>query len=99
MAVRIRPATVDDAPGLIALWREVNLKFSENEVADELAAVLTRDPDIVLLGEDRHGLAGCRKVNLLIEPTNSEIVPFYRRLGYSTDELIFMEKFLSGPGS
>lgn len=37
---------------------------------------------------------GCHKINLLIEPDNRGVVPFYERLGYSSDELLFMEKWL-----
>lgn len=37
---------------------------------------------------------GARKVNLLIEPENDGVVPFYANLGFATDELIFMEKYL-----
>jgi ribosomal protein S18 acetylase RimI-like enzyme len=40
---------------------------------------------------------GCRKVNLLIEPANAEVVSYYRELGYEVDELIFMEKYLRHP--
>ena len=39
---------------------------------------------------------GCRKLNLLIEPHNAGVVEFYRRHGYRTKELIFMEKNLTG---
>lgn len=44
--------------------------------------------------EERLRAKGCRKVNLLVEPTNREVVPFYERLGFTPDELIFMEKWL-----
>jgi ribosomal protein S18 acetylase RimI-like enzyme len=37
---------------------------------------------------------GCRKVNLLIEPDNASVVAFYQRAGFTTNELIFMEKRL-----
>lgn len=38
---------------------------------------------------------GCRKVNLLIEASNSAVQTFYQRLGYQQDPLIFMEKWLT----
>lgn len=41
--------------------------------------------------------SGCRKLNLLIEPTNAGVVSFYQRHGYAVDELIFMEEYLPGP--
>jgi len=37
---------------------------------------------------------GCQKVNLLIEHENAKVVSYYERLGYATDPLIFMEKWL-----
>ncbi len=44
--------------------------------------------------EDRFRKAGCEKVNLLIEPTNSAVQAFYERIDYTEDKLIFMEKWL-----
>ena len=45
--------------------------------------------------ETRLKARGCQKVNLLIEPSNARVQGFYERLGYNTDELIFMEKWLA----
>jgi ribosomal protein S18 acetylase RimI-like enzyme len=42
--------------------------------------------------EERLRAKGCEKVNLFIESTNARVQGFYERLGYNTDELIFMEK-------
>ena len=49
-----------------------------------------------LMAEAEHRLAaiGCDKVNLLIEPDNAGVRRFYERIGYATDELVFMEKWL-----
>lgn len=44
--------------------------------------------------ECRLAAKGCPKVNLLVEPHNAEVVSLYVKLGYRSDELIFMEKFL-----
>ena len=44
--------------------------------------------------EARLKARGCRKVNLLIVPSNAKVQGFYARLGYGVDELIFMEKWL-----
>jgi ribosomal protein S18 acetylase RimI-like enzyme len=44
--------------------------------------------------EERLMAIGCPKVNLLIEADNAGVVPFYQALGYQTDDLIFMEKYL-----
>jgi ribosomal protein S18 acetylase RimI-like enzyme len=50
----------------------------------------------VLMAEVERRLAaiGCEKVNLLIEPDNAKVESFYARLGYASDPLIFMEKWL-----
>lgn len=45
--------------------------------------------------EDGLKAKGCEKVNLLIEPSNAGVQGFYERLGYTVDELIFMEKWLA----
>ena len=55
--LRVRRATVQDAPALIGLWESTGLDVRPHEVAGELASVLRRDPDIVLVAEDEHGLA------------------------------------------
>lgn len=47
--------------------------------------------------EERLAAIGCPKVNLLVEPDNADVVSFYTALGYQTDDLIFMEKWLSRP--
>jgi ribosomal protein S18 acetylase RimI-like enzyme len=44
--------------------------------------------------EQRLRALGCAKVNLLIEPENAGVAAFYARLGYATDELVFMEKWI-----
>jgi ribosomal protein S18 acetylase RimI-like enzyme len=44
--------------------------------------------------EKRLEAKGCEKLNLLITPDNVHIQPFYEKLGYNRDELIFMEKWL-----
>jgi ribosomal protein S18 acetylase RimI-like enzyme len=55
--VRVRRATLQDGPSLIGLWQAAGLDVRPHEVAAELASVLRRDPDIVLVAEDEHGLA------------------------------------------
>ncbi len=44
--------------------------------------------------EARFRAIGCVKVNLLIEPDNSGVQRFYDGIGYTRDDLIFMEKTL-----
>ncbi|BBK33867.1 ribosomal protein S18 acetylase RimI-like enzyme [Stella humosa] len=50
---------------------------------------------LVDLVERRLAERGCDKVNLLVEPDNRQVVDYYDRLGYRTDELVFMEKWLA----
>jgi len=38
--------------------------------------------------------AGCPKINLQIRASNHEVIEFYRRLGYSVDEVVSMGKRL-----
>jgi ribosomal protein S18 acetylase RimI-like enzyme len=38
--------------------------------------------------------AGCPKINLQIRTSNHNIIEFYRRLGYSTDDVVSMGKRL-----
>lgn len=49
--------------------------------------------------EARLAARGCAKVNLLIEADNAGVQGFYARLGYTRDELIFMEKWLAPTSS
>ena len=44
--------------------------------------------------EERLKTKGCEKVNLLIDGGNASVQDFYRKIGYSNDDLIFMEKWL-----
>ena len=44
--------------------------------------------------EARFRAIRCGKVNLLIEPDNNDVQRFYDGIGYTRDELIFMEKTL-----
>jgi ribosomal protein S18 acetylase RimI-like enzyme len=38
--------------------------------------------------------AGCPKINLQVRSSNHEVLDFYRRLGYSIDEVVSMGKRL-----
>jgi ribosomal protein S18 acetylase RimI-like enzyme len=44
--------------------------------------------------EERLKAKGCEKLNLFIAASNSGVQGFYQFLGYTRDELIFMEKWL-----
>src|SRR5215467_2064195 len=54
--MRIRIAEPGDAASLAELWTAAGLKFRPGQVPAELAAVLARDPDLVLIAEDAGGL-------------------------------------------
>lgn len=47
-----RTATLADFEGLVALWRAAGLRLRLEPVAEELASVLERDPELVLVVED-----------------------------------------------
>ncbi|MBV9661301.1 MAG: GNAT family N-acetyltransferase, partial [Acidimicrobiales bacterium] len=44
--------------------------------------------------ERRLAQAGCPKINLQIRATNEQVLGFYRRIGYSVDEVVSMGKRL-----
>jgi GNAT superfamily N-acetyltransferase len=44
--------------------------------------------------ERRLADAGCRKVNLLVEPENAAVTGFYSALGYRAKDMIYMQKAL-----
>ncbi len=54
--MQIRTAVPADAASLIKLWTAAGLKFRPEDVPAELGAVLARDPELVLVTEDPHGL-------------------------------------------
>jgi len=62
-----------------------------------LPECLGQDIGVRLLAEAERRLQaiGCEKVNLLIENDNAKVVGYYKRHGYATDDLIFMEKWLA----
>jgi ribosomal protein S18 acetylase RimI-like enzyme len=37
-------------------------------------------------------LAGCPKINLQVRSTNSEVIEFYRNIGYAVDDVVSMGK-------
>lgn len=48
--------------------------------------------------ERRLAARGCRKVSLLIEQDSKRVTGFYRQHGFTEDQLVFMEKWLT-PGT
>jgi len=49
---------------------------------------------IVAEAERRLAVEGCAKVNLQIRTSNAEAIEFYRRIGYSKDDVVSMGKRL-----
>jgi len=50
---------------------------------------------LMTAAEDHLSGLGCPKVNLQIRTTNSDVVHFYRRLGYELDQVVSMGKRLT----
>lgn len=44
--------------------------------------------------ENRLRARGCAKVNLMVARANARVQGFYERLGFDTDDVIFMQKWL-----
>ena len=44
--------------------------------------------------EKRFKAKGCEKINLLLEPSYTEVISFFERLEYKHNDLIFLEKWL-----
>jgi ribosomal protein S18 acetylase RimI-like enzyme len=53
---------------------------------------------LVRAAESGLGRLGCPKVNLQVRATNSEVVAFYRQLGYSVEDRVSMGRRLGGAG-
>ena len=48
--------------------------------------------------EEKLAAMGCPKLNLQVRASNDEVVAFYKRLGYETEERVSMGKCLAGGG-
>jgi ribosomal protein S18 acetylase RimI-like enzyme len=57
-----------------------------------IATALVRAAEVGL------GRLGCPKVNLQVRATNSDVVAFYRRLGYAVEDRVSMGRRLEGAG-
>jgi ribosomal protein S18 acetylase RimI-like enzyme len=53
---------------------------------------------IVAEAEQRLREAGCPKINLQIRSSNTGVIEFYRRLGYSVDDVVSMGRRLERDG-
>ena len=62
---------------------------SESHRRRGVGSALVRD------AENRLAVLGCRKINLQIRATNSQVQAFYDRLGYGTEDRVSMGKRLS----
>ena len=99
--MRIRSASLADAAALTRLWQESGLRFRAGDVPAELAAVLARDGDLVLVAEDADGLAAAVRgtfdgrrgwVNRLATG------PDHRGQGHATAILAELERRLAAKG-
>ena len=45
--------------------------------------------------EDRLRARGCEKLNLLVERDNPDAIAFWRHLGYTEDDVVFLGKWLT----
>jgi ribosomal protein S18 acetylase RimI-like enzyme len=50
--------------------------------------------ELVAAAERRLSALGCTKINLQVRSTNAEVVAFYRKLGYATEERVSLGKRL-----
>ena len=53
--------------------------------------------DLVAEAERRLAALGCQKVNLQVRATNSGVIKFYERLGYSVEDRVSMGKRTVAP--
>jgi ribosomal protein S18 acetylase RimI-like enzyme len=51
---------------------------------------------MVAEAERRLARAGCPKINLQVRASNQQVVEFYRRIGYSVDDVVSMGKRIGG---
>jgi ribosomal protein S18 acetylase RimI-like enzyme len=54
----IRAATLDDVPAVLALWREADAEVTETDDASAVEALLSRDPEALLVATDDHRIVG-----------------------------------------
>ena len=67
------------------------LATSPDRRGEGVATTLVRELERRLL------VKGCVKINLLVEPENADVVPFYERLGFHPRSMTFMDKWIADP--
>ena len=142
----IRAYCASDQAQVIALWERCGLVRPWNIPADDIAAKLAFQPELLFVAEDprqvegdgsrivgsvmagydghrgwinylsvdpllrRSGMGralmehaetalrtlGCPKINLQVRDTNTDVVAFYRSLGYEIEEVVSLGKRLDG---
>jgi ribosomal protein S18 acetylase RimI-like enzyme len=142
----IRVYCADDQVSVIALWERCGLVRPWNVPADDIAAKIAFQPELLFVAEDhqskpgdaprtvgsvmagyeghrgwinylavdprlrRSGLGralmahaeaalrglGCPKINLQIRETNTDVIAFYRALGFEIDAAVSLGKRLDG---
>src|SRR5476649_1624393 len=58
MPLSLRPATVADAPAVIALWREAEAEPSHTDDVESIGRPIERDPAALIVAEDDGELVG-----------------------------------------
>ena len=142
----IRVYCADDQVSVIALWERCGLVRPWNVPADDIAAKLAFQPELLFVAEDRRsqvdgapgivgsvmagyeghrgwindlavdtrlrssGLGralmahaeaalrelGCPKINLQVRETNTDVIAFYRAIGFEIDAAVSLGKRLDG---
>ena len=61
-----------------------------------LQALLLKEPDMEMVAEAESRLSalGCPKLNVLVRTSNPQVLEFYRKLGFSVDEVVNVGKRL-----
>ncbi len=92
--MKIRKYEPQDEQAVVALWQECGLTRPWNDPRRDIARKLTVQPELFLVGT-----CGCPKLNLQVRSSNPEAVEFYRRLGYTQDEVVSLGRRLIPDGA
>lgn len=82
-AVKIRPFDPADVDDVVGLWQECGLVVPWNDPFEDVRRKSGVQPEL-----------GCPKVNLQVRTANRRVVEFYRRIGYTVDDVVSLGKRL-----
>ncbi|WP_067619152.1 hypothetical protein [Alicyclobacillus acidiphilus] len=88
----IRTFSLSDTDAVFQLWRDAGLSLGRTDTSEGLSKRLQRDPDLFLVAQSDGKVVG--SVMGCYDGWRGWVVDFYKWLGFSVDELIFMEKWL-----